>query len=44
MNLLSRGWWHNLTFQQIQQTLIEKDFVLFKRALLLASTSLVEND
>ena len=24
MNLLSRGWWHNLTFQQIQQTLIEK--------------------
>jgi hypothetical protein len=24
MNLLSRGWWHNLTFQQVQQILIEK--------------------
>ena len=24
MNLLSRDWWHNLTFQQIQQALIEK--------------------
>ena len=24
MNLLTRDWWHNLTFQQIQQTLIEK--------------------
>lgn len=24
MNLLSRGWWDGLTFQQIQQTLIEK--------------------
>lgn len=24
MNCLSRDWWHNLTFQQIQQALIEK--------------------
>lgn len=24
MNLLTRGWWEKLTFQQIQQTLIEK--------------------
>lgn len=24
MNLLSRNWWEKLTFQQIQQTLIEK--------------------
>jgi adenosine deaminase len=24
MNLLSRDWWHNLTFQQVQQILIEK--------------------
>ena len=23
MNFLSRGWWDGLTFQQIQQTLIE---------------------
>jgi len=24
MNLLTRDWWHNLTFQQVQQILIEK--------------------
>lgn len=24
MNFLSRDWWHNLTFQQIQQVLIER--------------------